>query len=61
MQGGELLALGNACPFNALGYNGGKTDTYYGEALAAVKATAEKVTVTAADGRLSGSCEITVK
>ncbi len=61
VQGGELLAVGNACPFNVLGYNGTQTDTYYGEAMAVVKATAEKLTLTATDGKLSGITEITVK
>ncbi|MFC4323704.1 glycoside hydrolase family 2 TIM barrel-domain containing protein [Litchfieldia salsa] len=37
IKGGELLALGNACPYNARGYNMDVTDTYYGEALAVVK------------------------
>lgn len=36
--GGELLALGNACPFNETGYLGTQTDTYYGEALAIIRA-----------------------
>ncbi len=61
VQGGELLAVGNACPFNVLGYNGTQTDTYYGEAMTVVKATAEKLTLTATDGKLSGITEITVK
>ena len=38
VEGGELLALGHACPFNADGYLGADTDTYYGEAMAVVKA-----------------------
>ena len=51
MSGGELLAVGNACPFNKLGYTGCETDTYYGEALAVVKANGDNFTVTAGDGR----------
>ena len=61
VEGGELLALGNACPFNTIGYTGTKTDTYYGEAMAVVKATGEKITVKATDGTLSGLAEIEVK
>ncbi len=59
-EGGELLALGNACPFNALGYCGDKTDTYYGEALAVIKANCDKITVNASDGKLVGTAEIAV-
>ncbi len=61
VSGGELLAIGNACPFNKLGYTGCETDTYYGEALAVVKANGENFSVTAGDGRYTGSAEITVK
>ena len=42
VEGGELLALGHACPYNEDGYLKSETDTYYGEALAIVKPT-EKV------------------
>lgn len=42
VKGGELLALGNACPYNEQGYNTDTTDTYYGEALAVVKPTNSK-------------------
>lgn len=37
VEGGELLALGNACPFNERGYLTDETDTYYGEALAILR------------------------
>jgi len=37
LEGGQLLALGNACPFNKDGYSNSKTDTYYGKALAIIK------------------------
>ena len=37
VEGGELLALGHACPYNEEGYLKDRTDTYYGEALAIVK------------------------
>lgn len=61
VEGGELLAVGNACPFNALGYTGVKTDTYYGEAMAVVQAKDGNVTVCATDGKLSGKAEIKVE
>lgn len=38
VTGGCLVGLGNACPFNKRGYTGTSTDTYYGEALAIVRA-----------------------
>lgn len=38
VEGGELVACGSACPFYELSYLGSKTDTYYGEALAIVRA-----------------------
>ncbi len=60
VDGGELLATGNACPFNAIGYTSGKTDTYYGEAMAVVKATSNEVTVGASDGRYTATAKITV-
>ena len=61
VEGGELLAVGNACPFNAIGYMSGKTDTYYGEAMAVVKATDANFTVTATDGKLEGAATVEVK
>lgn len=38
VDGGELLALGHACPYNAEGYVSSECSTYYGEALAIVRA-----------------------
>lgn len=61
VEGGELLALGNACPFNPRGYADTITDTYYGEAMAVVKAAAEKVIIKATDGNLKGEATIAVK
>ncbi|MBP5242964.1 MAG: DUF4982 domain-containing protein, partial [Clostridia bacterium] len=61
LQNGELLALGNACPFNTVGYNGNETDTYYGEAMAVVRATGSNVKITATDGTLQGEGEIIVE
>ena len=37
VEGGTLLALGNACSYNARGYLTDITDTYYGEALAIIR------------------------
>lgn len=57
VQGGSLLGLGSACPYSERGYRGRETDTYYGEALAIVRADPEAdcVTLTARDGRYSTS------
>ena len=51
VEGGKLIGLGNACPYNTIGYTGEITDTYYGEALAIVKAEGNKdITFIADDG-----------
>ena len=61
VSGGKLLGLGSACPYNELGYCGTKTDTYYGQALAVVRAgDGGAVELRVADGRLSGSIAIPV-
>ncbi len=59
VTGGELLALGNACPFNADGYLGDDTDTYYGEAMAVVRVDGDAV-ISAEGGGLSASAKIIV-
>ncbi len=38
VTGGELLGLGHACPYNDDGYVGVETSTYFGEAMAILKA-----------------------
>lgn len=38
VDGGELLGLGHACPYNDDGYVSDETSTYFGEALAIVRA-----------------------
>lgn len=58
VEGGELLAAGHACPFNKDGYTHNYTDTYYGRAMAVVKATGEVVRVRASGNNLVGACEI---
>lgn len=49
VEGGELLALGSACPYNERGYLSDTTDTYFGEALAIIRPAenADAVVVTA--------------
>ena len=48
VEGGKLLAYGNACPYNPDGFTSDETFTYYGEALAIIRADdGKKVTLTA--------------
>ena len=62
VEGGELLAFGSANPCTEEQYNTGSFTTYYGRALAVVRAgEAGTMKLTATDGRLSGEAEITVK
>ncbi|WP_322151274.1 glycoside hydrolase family 2 TIM barrel-domain containing protein [Paratractidigestivibacter sp.] len=59
VRGGELLAFGCACPFNPGSFVTGQTDTYYGEALAVVRAEkGARATLSVTDGTLLGECEI---
>ena len=58
VMGGELLAVGCACPYNEIGFSSGRTDTYYGEALAVVRATSKSMTVTATDGKMTASANL---
>lgn len=59
VENGELLGLGNGCPYNELGYCGTETDTYFGEALAVVKADGNgPVKIRVSDGKLEGAAEI---
>ncbi len=47
VQGGELLALGHACPFNKDGYLSDETDVYFGRAMAIVRLVDDVATLTA--------------
>lgn len=38
VEGGDLIGLGHACPYNEDGYTANETGTYYGEAMAIVRA-----------------------
>lgn len=51
VEGGELMALGSACPYNAHGYNGTVTDTYFGEAMAIVRPSGEGPVVLRAESK----------
>lgn len=58
VEGGELIALGNGCPFNMEGYLNAYTDTYFGEALAIIKTHDDKVTIEAEDRRVMNKMSI---
>ena len=61
VEGGRLLGLGSACPYNVIGYCGRETDTYYGEALAVVQAgEGRELTLTVTDSRYTGNVAIPV-
>lgn len=61
VEGGRLLGLGSACPYNETGYTTDRTDTYYGEALAVVQAgEGAELTLAVTDGRYAGSVTIPV-
>ena len=60
VTGGRLLALGHACPYNADGFLGSDTDTYWGRAMAIVLAEGD-VTLTADDGVRRAACTIPCK
>lgn len=61
VDGGELLAFGNACPFNKDGYLGTSSDTYYGRALAVVRANGKQVKIVARGNGLVGQALINCK
>ena len=52
----DLLGFGCAAPYNKIGFLSGKTDTYYGEALAVVRRPGRsggETVLHVTDGRLS--------
>ncbi len=62
VQGGTLVGLGSACPFNKHSYLEDETDTYYGEALAIVRmGEGEAMRLAASDGRYSAELTVPVQ
>ena len=63
VEGGELLALGSACPYNEQGYHRDATDTYFGEALAIIRPAkgAEKITLNAESGFGGAHAEVKIE
>ena len=59
VEGGDLVGLGHACPYNDDGYLGDETGTYFGEALAIVRPGGDCVKVTACSN--SGNAEVVLK
>lgn len=61
VEGGELVGLGHACPYNEDGYVKTETQTYFGEALAIVRPLiAGKMTVMAIAENCRAAVEINV-
>lgn len=52
VDGGELVAVGSACPYYTDSYLSDTTDTYYGRALAVVRVTDAKAVITAESGMM---------
>ena len=62
VRGGTLVGLGSACPFNKHSYLDNETDTYYGEALAIVRAEeGSALTLAASDGTYSAELTVPVQ
>ena len=62
VEGGELLAFGSANPCTEEQYHTGSFTSYYGRALAIVRAgESGTVTVRVSGGNMNGTAEITVK
>lgn len=62
VEGGRLVGLGSACPYYELNYQGIRTDTYYGEALAIVEAgDGDAVTLTATDGKHTAKTAVSIQ
>ncbi|MDR2750231.1 MAG: DUF4982 domain-containing protein [Clostridiales bacterium] len=64
VSGGHLLAFGSACPYTLDDFHSGLATTYYGEALAIVRADSESgvtlTALTATDGKLSAFATIPI-
>lgn len=51
VEGGKLVALGHACPYNLDGYRQPSTDTYYGQAMAIIRPNSSgELKINATDG-----------
>jgi beta-galactosidase len=60
-QGGTLLGLGSACPYQENSYLSNVTDTYYGEALAIIQpGDGDRICVEASDGTYESEITISI-
>ena len=61
VEGGELLGFGSATPRTEECFDAGEYTTYYGRALAVIRAgESGKVTVSVTDGEKNTSAEISI-
>ncbi|MBQ6384468.1 MAG: DUF4982 domain-containing protein [Clostridia bacterium] len=61
-EGGELLAFGSAAPRTEEAYDTGSFTTYYGRAIAVIRAEAGKqIVITATDGKQQAQAVISIK
>lgn len=61
VENGTLLGLGNGCSYNADGYLNDFTDTYYGEALAVIRADGEgemRIAAKSPHGKASATVQV---
>ncbi len=62
VEGGELIGLGHACPYNPDGFLGKDTDTYLGEAMAVVRPCGKgRITIKAESAYGAAQTEIKVE
>ena len=61
VEGGKLVGLGSACPYYEWDYLGSRCDTYYGEALAIVRAGEKgELLLTAGNDRVSAQTTVSI-
>ena len=62
VKNGSLIRLGSACPYNSIGFLKDTVETYYGEALAIIRADGEgDVLITATSDSYNAELVISVK
>ncbi|MFV0520341.1 MAG: glycoside hydrolase family 2 TIM barrel-domain containing protein [Lachnospirales bacterium] len=62
VEGCDLVAVGNGCSFNKLGYVANTVETYYGEAIAVIRPSkgVKETKVKVYDGKVSSSIKLNV-
>ena len=62
VNNGSLVGLGNACPYKKGSFGGNTTETYFGDALAVVRADGSgDVTVTVTDEKAEYSLQLSCR